>query len=395
MIVVGAGVGGLRTVEQLRTLGFDGTISLVGEEQHAPYDRPPLSKQVLTGEWEPSRTVLRTRDALDELGVRAHLGVPAVRVRPGEVELSDGRSLRGDAVVAATGLAPRALPGQPEPVFRLRTVGDAVALRDTLARIGSLLIIGGGFIGAEVASAARRRGIAVTVIEALPVPSARVLGHRLGALAGRLLTEGGVTLRTGCPISGFESAGRDGRVAVRLADGEIVQADAAVVGIGGVPRIEWLDATGVDTTDGIACGPTGRVHGLAGTWAVGDIAAWDDPEHGGRYRHEHWTSAVDQAAAAARDILGLPAADASVPYFWSDQFGVKIQLVGRPDTADGILPLRGEGLDGGPVRGTVVGYTAGDRLVAVIGFGAAGAVARYRRLVTDGADSAKALALSA
>ncbi|HKQ42919.1 MAG TPA: FAD-dependent oxidoreductase, partial [Pseudonocardia sp.] len=176
VLVVGAGLGGLRTVEQLRSAGFQGRISLVGDEPHAPYDRPPLSKQVLTGEWAPERTTLRSVEGLDDLGVRTHLGMRAVALRPGEVELADGASLHADAIVVATGLAARTLPGQPAGVHTLRTLDDALALRAALERASSLLVIGGGFIGAEVASSARTRGLAVTVLEALPVPSARALG---------------------------------------------------------------------------------------------------------------------------------------------------------------------------------------------------------------------------
>ncbi len=387
VLVVGAGLGGLRTVEKLREVGFQGRLSLVGGEPHPPYDRPPLSKQVLTGEWEPERTTLRSLDGLDDLGVRTHLGLRAVALRPGEVELADGASLHADAIVIATGLVARALPGQPAGVHTLRTLDDALSLRAALERAGSLLVVGGGFIGAEVASSARTRGLAVTVLEALPVPSARALGEELGALTARLMTEAAVDLRTGVAIDGFVDAGS--RFAVALADGTRVEADVAVVGIGGAPSLEWVD--GVSTGDGLACDASGRVEGLSGVWAVGDVAAWADPLHGDRHRHEHWTSAGDQAATVARDILGEPPPPPTVPYFWSDQFGLKIQLLGRPEHADALLPLHGDGLEGGAVKGTVVGMLAGDRLVAVAGFGAARFVVRYRALLQAGADRAAAL----
>lgn len=396
-VVVGAGLAGLRTAQQLRAAGFQGRLSMVGAEPHAPYDRPPLSKQVLTGEWEPDRTMLCEIAALDELGVRVHLGLEVVAMRhaePGhELTLSDGAALHGDAVVIATGLVARTLPGQPAHVHTLRTLDDALALRATLARIGSLLIVGGGFIGAEVASAARARGIAVTVLEALPVPSARALGDELGALAGRLLTEGGVDLRTGVTPAGFLDAGD--RVAVELTDGTRLDADAAVVGVGAVPRLDWLAGAGPDLAGGLACGPTGRVHGMAATWAAGDVAVWDDPVHGAAHRHEHWTSATEQAAVVARDILGAAPPPAGVPYFWSDQLGLKIQLIGWPELADAVVALHGEGLHGGPVRGTVAGYLAGDSLVAVAGFGAARLVARYRPLVAAGVSREEVLGTAA
>ena len=408
VLVVGAGLGGLRTVEQLRSAGFQGRISLVGDEQHAPYDRPPLSKQVLTGEWAPERTTLRSVEGLDDLGVRTHLGMRAVALRPGEVELADGASLHADAIVVATGLAARTLPGQPTGVHTLRTLDDALALRAALERASSLLVIGGGFIGAEVASSARTRGLAVTVLEALPVPSARALGEELGALTGRLMTEAGVELRTDVRIDGFvtgsaapDSTGggaarHGGQLGVALADGSRVTADVVVLGIGGVPRLGWVDGAPDEgaVPGGLPCGATGRVEGLSGVWAVGDVAAWTDPSRGDRHRHEHWTSAGDQAATVARDILGEPPPPARVPYFWSDQFGLKIQLFGRPEHADTLLPLHGDGLAGGAVRGTVVGLLADGRLVAVAGFGAARFVARYRALLLDGADGAAALELA-
>lgn len=381
VLVVGAGLGGLRTVEQLRAAGYQGRTSLVGAETHAPYDRPPLSKQVLTGEWEPERARLRTVEELEDLGVRAHLGVRAVALRPGEIELSNGAVLYGDAIVVATGLVARELPDQPAYVHTLRTLDDALALRAELEKIGTLLVVGGGFIGAEVASSARSRGVEVTVLEALPAPSSRALGPELGALNGRLLTEGGVDLRTSVRITGFVDGG------VALQNGDTVTADAVVVGIGGVPDLDWIDR--VDASRGLLCGPTGRVDGLDGVWAVGDVASWDG------HRSEHWTSAGDQAAVVARDILGAEPPPATVPYFWSDQFGLKIQLIGRTEEADGLVPLHGSGLDGGPIRGTVAGYLQGDRLVAVAGFGAARLIARYRALVADGADRAAALEFAA
>lgn len=391
VLVVGAGLGGLRTVERLRSTGYQGRISLVGDEPHLPYDRPPLSKQVLTGDWPSERSQLRTAVQLADLGVRLHLGVAATALHPGEIELSDGASLHADAIVVATGLAARRLPGQPAAAHTLRTLDDALALRAALGRAGSVLVVGGGFIGAEVASAALRAGAAVTVLETLPVVCARALGPELGALAGRLMTDAGVDLRTGAVIAAF--AEDDGRIAVTLGGGERLDADLAVVGIGGVPRLEWI--SGVDTSAGLLCGPTGRVRGLEQVWAVGDAATWTDARTGRAYRHEHWTSAGDQAAVVARDILGAPPPPPSVPYFWSDQFGLKIQLLGRTEGTEELLPLHGEGLRGGAVRGTVAGLLDGDRLVGVAGFGAARLVSRYRSLVAEGADAAAARELAA
>ncbi|MDQ0379186.1 NAD(P)/FAD-dependent oxidoreductase [Amycolatopsis thermophila] len=388
VVVVGAGLGGVRTVEQLRNQGYRGRISLVGAEPHAPYDRPPLSKQILTGAWAPERIVLKDAEALAGLAVDTHFGVPAVGLTAGAVELADGRSLAADAIVVATGAEARRLPGQPDGVHTLRTLDDALALKAALEEAPSLLVVGAGFIGAEVASAARDRGLAVTVLEAGPVPCERALGPEVGVLCGRMLTEAGVDLRLGTTMAGFADART-----VRLAGGTRLSADVVLVGVGAVPRVDWLRTElDLDVTNGLACDASGRVLGADGVWAVGDVAAWDDAGHGGRFRYEHWTSVTDQAAVVARDILGVEAPAPAVPYFWSDQFGLKIQMAGRPQVADSVVPLQGEGLAGGPVKGTVAGYFAGDRFVAVAGFGAAKQVARHRMLLVRGAEKSEVLA---
>jgi NADPH-dependent 2,4-dienoyl-CoA reductase/sulfur reductase-like enzyme len=394
VLVVGAGLGGIRTVEQLRQAGYEGRISLVGAEVHPPYDRPPLSKQLLAGDWEAERLALKEQAALEDLGVRMYLGLRAVALRPGEVELADGSVLTADAIVLATGVEARRLPGQPEKVHTLRTLDDALDLRDELDKASTLLVVGAGFIGAEVASTAIGKGVQVTMVEAAPVPLVRGLGPEVGALAARLIREGGVDLRTGVALTGFVEPSGPG-VAVELADGSRIEADVALVGIGGRPDLDWLADTGLDLRDGIPCDAQGRVVGLDGVWAVGDAAAWDYPTLGGRHRHEHWTSTTDQATVVARAITGTEPPPTTVPYFWSDQFGLKIQLIGRPDLADAIVPLHGDGLAGGTIKGTVVGYLRGERLVAVAGFGAARYIARYRALLLNEADRAQALEFAA
>lgn len=388
VVVVGAGLGGVRVVEQLRTLGHTGRITLIGDEEHPPYDRPPLSKQILTGAWEPEKAVLRDKPGLDELAVEHRLGVAATGLNGTTVELADGTSITGDAVVLATGVIARTLPGQPDGVVTLRSLDDALALRGALDSARSLLVVGAGFIGAEVAHAARRRGLDVTVLEALPVPCERALGPRVGAVAARLFTEAGVDLRCGSRIARFVDA-----TTVVLDDGSTVTADVVLVGVGAVPDLLWLDADHLDTGNGLACDASGRVLGTEGVWALGDMAAWAG------HRTEHWTNVVDQAATVARDILDQDPPPPGVPYVWSDQFDLKVQVFGRGDLADpdpdlGVLPLHGEGLTGGPIKGTVVGYLADGKLVGVVGFGAARLLVRYRKLILDGADRDAALALA-
>ncbi|HVV11250.1 NAD(P)/FAD-dependent oxidoreductase [Amycolatopsis sp.] len=389
VLVIGAGLGGLRTAEQLRARGYPGDITLVGAESHLPYDRPPLSKQVLTGAWPPERVVLRDADGLAALKIGTVLGTPVVRLGTREAELADGRRLRGEAIVLATGATPRRLPGQPAGVHTLRTLEDSLALRAALTGARSLLVVGGGFIGAEVAWAAREQGLRVTVVESLTVPCERALGTTVGAVCARLIREHGVELRTAGTLSGFVD---DHTVA--LSDGERLTADVVLAGVGAVPVTDLLRDHDSHTPDGLSCDSTGRVAGLPGVWAVGDVAAWADPVRGTPFRQEHWTGAAEQAAVVAAGILGAGPAEPVLPYFWSDQFGLKIQGIGRPALADTVVPLQGEGLRGGPVKGTVAGYFARDKLTGVVGFGAARWIARYRPLVTNGADRHEAFALT-
>ncbi|MGH4021140.1 MAG: NAD(P)/FAD-dependent oxidoreductase [Pseudonocardiaceae bacterium] len=383
VVVVGAGLGGLRTVEALRAEGYPGRISLVGEETHPPYDRPPLSKEILASRWPDERAILRDAAALAELDVELHLGVAATGVDGRAVQLADGALLAGDALVVATGVRPRRLPGQPDHprVHLLRTLDDCRALRASLQDSRSLLVIGAGFIGAEVAATARTAGLEVTIVEALATPFERVLGARMGRLCARLAEEHGVAVRAGSRLEEFVDAG-DG-VAVRLADGTVLRAGCAVVGIGSSPDGGWLAGLGVPTSDGLRCDAHGLVEGTDGVFAVGDVAAWPHPTRGDVIRIEHWTSATEQAAVVAQRIAGTEIsrqADA-VPYFWSDQYGLKLQLVGRPELADRVEVLH----DPGVTKGTVAGYFAGGTLVAALAFHSPRLLNRCRRLVATGA----------
>ncbi|MFJ9381235.1 NAD(P)/FAD-dependent oxidoreductase [Streptomyces sp. NPDC101455] len=384
--VVGAGLAGLRTAEQLRAHGYTGRITMIGAEKHLPYDRPPLSKQILLGSWEVPRTALCDEKSLAELAVSARLGRRATALHDTTIELDDGSTVSGDAVVIATGVVPRTLPGQPASVQVLRTLDDALALRHALETVRSLLVVGAGFIGGEVASAAKKLGLDVTVTEAQSVPCERVLGPQVGAAAARLFLDGGVDLRCGAGIAHFVD-----EHTLALTDGTCVGADVVLVGVGATPDLAWLDGSGLGTGDGLACDAEGRVLGADAVWAVGDVAAKWDGARGRHHRAEHWTSAGDQALAAARSILGLEPPPPVMPYVWSDQFGLRIQMVGRTDLAGETVVLHGQGLDGGPVKGTVAGYFAEERLVGVVGFGAPRHVVAYRALVTAGADRAATL----
>lgn len=383
VVVVGAGLGGLRTVEFLRAEGFSGRISLVGDEAHEPYDRPPLSKQILAGTWPEERASLH-RGELADLDVSLHLGRSAISLDDGAVELDDGARLHYDTLVVATGVRPRRLPGQPDhpELHVLRTLEDCRALRGSISRARSILVVGAGFIGAEVAATARMAGLEVTMLEALPVPFGRVLGEQMGQLCARLQTDNGVTVRCGMRLDGFLLNG-DGGIAARLADGTVVRADCGVVGVGTVVDDRWLAGLGIPTAGGLLCDATGLVEGTGNVYGVGDIAAWRHPTFGDRPRIEHWTSATEQAAVVAQRIAGAEItrlADA-VPYFWSDQYGLTLQLIGRCDLATSVEVLH----DPGAIKGTVAGYFADGALVAVLAFHAPRLLNRYRRLVAAGA----------
>jgi NADPH-dependent 2,4-dienoyl-CoA reductase/sulfur reductase-like enzyme len=382
VVVVGAGLGGLRTVECLRAEGFSGRISLVGDEIHEPYDRPPLSKQILAGTWAEERAALH-RGELADLAVSLYLGRSAIALDGGAIELDDGTRLHYDTLVVATGVRPRRLPNQPDhpELHVLRTLEDCRALRGSISRARSLLVVGAGFIGAEVAATARMAGLEVTMLEALPVPFARVLGEQMGQLCARLQIDNGVSVRCGVRLMDFVDS--DGGIAAQLADGTVVRADCGVVGVGTVVDCGWLAGLGVPTEGGLLCDATGLVKGTGNVYGVGDIAAWRHPTFGDRPRIEHWTSATEQAAVVAQHITGAKItrlADA-VPYFWSDQYGLTLQLVGRCDLATSVEALH----DPGVIKGTVAGYFADGALVAVLAFHAPRLLNRYRRLVANGA----------
>ena len=342
--IIGASLAGLRTAEGLRRGGFEGRITLVGDEPHLPYSRPPLSKQVLAGSWEPDRAQLRAGDALDELDLDLRVGSRAVGLDPERrvVALDDGE-IDYDEVVIATGASPRHLSGGERPgVHVLRTLDDALALRDAMAAGPRVVVVGAGFIGAEVAATARGRGLDVTVVEPLPAPMVRGLGVELGEVAAAMHREQGVDLRCGIGVQRLEG---DGAVTgVVLDDGTVIPADLVVVGIGVVPNTSWLDGSGLVVDDGVVCDETLASVGVDHVWAVGDIARWHHPGFDEPVRFEHWTVAAEHGQAVAENILAGPGGaqpHGPVPYVWSDQYGTKIQIVGRPGAGDQLDVVHG------------------------------------------------------
>jgi len=386
--VVGASLAGLATARALRSRGYDGRIVVVGAERHAPYDRPPLSKAFLAGTTTEADLALLGPDD-DVLGVEWHLGVPAVGLDAAKhaVTLADDSVVSGDAVVLATGSRARELPGAPAlaGVHVLRTLDDAVALRDDLAAGGRLVVVGGGFIGAEVASTARARGLVVTVVEAMPTPLAGPLGTEMGAVCGALHADHGVRLLTGVGVAGL--VGTDRVQAVDLLDGTRLPADIVVVGIGALPNVEWLADSGLSVAGGVATDATCATP-APGVVAVGDCALPYDVHARRQVRIEHWTHALQQPATAAATLLGGSDPYTQLPYFWSEQYGMQVQFAGSRADGDDVTVVHGSIEE----RSFVATYEHDGLLVAVIGVGATGPFSRWRRTLRTAAAADVALA---
>ncbi|WP_030928450.1 NAD(P)/FAD-dependent oxidoreductase [Streptomyces sp. NRRL S-646] len=375
--VVGASLAGLSAARSLRKQGYDGRLVVIGDETHRPYDRPPLSKEFLAGTIGEADLVLETDD--EDLQAEWLLGARATGLERTEraLRLADGSRLRADGIVIATGAAARRLPGAEglSGVHTLRTLDDARALRDELARGGRLVVIGGGFIGAEVASTAYALGLDVTVIEAAPTPLAGPLGETMGAVVSGLHADHGVRLLCGVGVKGL--SGERQVDAVLLEDGRSVPADIVVVGVGARPCVEWLEGSGVALDNGVKCGADGRTS-LAGVVAVGDCANWYDPRAGAHRRVEHWTGARERPDAAIATLLAGGAVEPGVPrppYFWSDQYGVKIQFAGHAAGADSVTVEEGVADD----RNVLAVYRRAGQPVAVLGMNQPRLFTRWRK----------------
>jgi 3-phenylpropionate/trans-cinnamate dioxygenase ferredoxin reductase component len=405
VLIVGASLAGWRAVESLRSEGFDGTISLIGDERHLPYDRPPLSKQVLAGTWPPEKAVLADKRRSSEHRVHEVLGRRAVRLdaETRKVELDDGTVLEGDAVVIATGARPRPLPGtellsQRDGLFTLRTLDDSLALRAAVTAVDAarVVVIGAGFIGAEVAATCADLGCRVTVLEALDVPLRNVLGPTVGAHFAWLHETHNVDLRTGVGVSGIRPVDADaprtaGRLVVELEGGETFPADVVVVGIGVIPATDWLADSGLTVDNGVVCDD--RLFAADGIVAAGDIARWQWRRDGGEelIRIEHWQVAAEAGAAAAVGLLAGRAdapAFTPVPYFWSDQYGIRLQVLGSPRGSDEIHIV-----EGSPEEGKFLAlFGRDDRLRAVMAIGKPRQLMGFRPLLQQGCSWADALA---
>ena len=400
VIVVGASLAGWRATEGLRAEGYDGKISLVGLEPHLPYDRPPLSKQILAGTWPPEKAVLADKKRSSELQVHEVLGRQAVRLDADgrKVELEDGTVLSGDGVVVATGAAPRRLSGTEslgpaDGLFVLRTLDDSLALRAavTAAEGTRVVVVGAGFIGSEVASTCAGLDCRVTVLEVMDVPLSNVLGPVVGGHCASLHGAHGVDLRTGVGIERVERGLEGARLSVHLASGETLDADVVVMGIGVAPSTAWLEGSGLTIDNGVICDD--RLFAADGIVVAGDIARW-------RWRHdvwdelvriEHWEVAANAGLAAARSLLA-GRADAvpftPIPYFWSDQYGIRIQVLGNPGGDDEVEIALGSLAEGK----FLAVYGRDDRLRGVMAIGMPRQLMGFRMLLQNGASWDEALA---
>jgi 3-phenylpropionate/trans-cinnamate dioxygenase ferredoxin reductase subunit len=392
VLVVGSSLAGLRACEQLRALGHAGRIVLVGAEAGLPYDRPPLSKRFLAGRLDEPALALCTREHLESLQLDARLGVraSALDVEGRRCELEDGSEVAFDGVVIATGATPRTLPGARDlkGVHTLRSRGDALALRDALGEPSvRLVVVGGGFLGMEVAGTARELGCEVTVVEPLAEPLGRVLAAELGAALRALHERRGVVVRTGVGVRAL--AGEGHVEAVELTDGSRLPADVVLVAIGVVPEVDWLAGSGLRLEDGVVC--DAALLAAPGVAAAGDVARWPHPAARGLVRLEHWTNAAEQGAHAAASLLaeGAPPPYVPVPYFWSDHFDTKVQALGLPMPEDDV-----EVIDGSLASGRFVACCVrAGRLSGVVGFGRPRQVTALRPLVARGAPLAEARSL--
>ncbi|MFC1405202.1 MULTISPECIES: NAD(P)/FAD-dependent oxidoreductase [Streptacidiphilus] len=363
VVIVGASLAGTRTAQGLRAQGHTGPITLVGAEAELPYDRPPLSKKLLQGEWSESSVDgirLATRAELEELGIELRLGTAAADLDPQArlVRLADGTTVRYDVLVIATGAAARPSPWLPESgVHQLRTLDDARAIAARLALGEPVVVVGGGFIGTEIAAAASGRGCAVTVVDPVPEPMARLVGPEIAGSLVELHRRNGVQTRFGVGVVGIE--GKAGDLTVELDSGERLAASTAVVGIGSVPSTGWLAGSGLKLDNGVVTDRFLRAIGFDDVYAVGDVARWPHPGHGTDVRAEHWTNAGDQARYVATAVTqGAAAGYEPTDYVWSDQYDWKVNAFGRRDPAG---------------HSVVVGDLQADGRVAVVHADASGA----------------------
>ena len=380
--VVGTSLAGLRAIEALRREGYPGRICAIGEEPCMPYDRPPLSKQFLKGDWDADKCVLH-HDLADDEGIEWMLARRMTALDPGARRLvfEAGDTLDYDGLIIATGARARKFPNAPdlEGIFVLRTLADAEALRHALESKPRVAVIGAGFIGMEVAASCRERGLEVTVVEFLDTPLVRGLGCVLGEHVAGVFRERGVEVRCGVGVKGF--VGKERVEALELEDGTRVEAEVVVVGIGATPATEWLEGSGLALDNGVLCDEFCAA-AAPDVVVAGDVARWRDPRTGLATRVEHWTNAVEQSVHAARRLLlGEEVGPFEhVPYVWTDQFDLRIQIAGEVREGDEMRVGLGS-LEAGRC---LVLFGREGKLTGAVGFKRARQVNEFRDLIGQG-----------
>jgi 3-phenylpropionate/trans-cinnamate dioxygenase ferredoxin reductase subunit len=386
IVIIGGGLAAARTAEQLRKSGYQGPVAIVSAEKHLPYDRPPLSKDVLHDTGKGLHDVLlRPAEFYADNDIALVLGTAAQSLDTAArtVTLTDDRVLDYDELVIATGLEPKRIPSLDLAGVRvLRSFDEALALREHATSARRAVIVGAGFIGCEVAASLRKLGVEVALVEPQPTPLAAVLGERIGELVARVHRAEGVDVRTGVGVAAVRG---DTEVsAVELTDGTVLEADLVVVGIGSRPATDWLVGSGVALDNGVLCDEVGRTS-EPHVWALGDVASWRDAR-GHQIRVEHWSNVADQARVMVPSVLGQePPEMVAVPYFWSDQYDVKIQCLGEPSPDDLVHVVEDDG------RKFLAYYERDGVLVAVVGGGMPGKVMKARAKIAGGAPIAEVL----
>ncbi len=384
IVIVGGGLAAARTAEQLRRSEYTGPITIVSDEDHLPYDRPPLSKEVLRAETDD--VTLKPAEFYDEHNITMLLGKGArsVDTDAKTVTLTDGGTIGYDELIIATGLVPKRIPSFPDlpGIHVLRNFDESLKLRSEADSASSAVVVGAGFIGCEVAASLRKRGIDVVLVEPQPAPLASVLGEQIGELVARLHRAEGVDVRCGVGVA--EVLGTEKVEKVKLSDGTALDADLVDVGIGSSPATSWLEGTGIEVDNGVVCDAVGRAS-APHVWAIGDVASWRHTL-GHQVRVEHWSNVADQARVLVPAMLGHEApATVSVPYFWSDQYDVKIQCLGEPEATDIVHVVEDDG------RKFLAFYERDGVVAGVVGGGMPGKVMKVRNKIATGAPIADVL----
>lgn len=384
IVIVGGGLAAARTAEQLRRSDYTGPVTIVSDEDHLPYDRPPLSKEVLRAETDDVTLKPAEFYAENDITVRLGSGAKSVDTAAQTVTLNDGSQISYDELIVATGLVPKRIPSFPDldGIHVLRNYDESVALRKEAGSARHAVVVGAGFIGCEVAASLRKLGVDVALVEPQPAPLASVLGAQIGELVARLHRAEGVDVRCGVGVTEVRGADRVEKVV--LSDGSELDADLVVVGIGSHPATGWLEGSGIEVDNGIVCDTNGR-SSAPHVWAIGDVASWRH-SLGHQVRVEHWSNVADQARVLVPAMMGEePPAAVSVPYFWSDQYDVKIQCLGEPEADDTVHIVEDDG------RKFLAYYERDGVVAGVVGGGMPGKVMKVRAKIAAGAPIADVL----